>query len=118
MAVCKYHRVNIEHLTPTALYPVIMLHAPTRRTLQTCYFVNMFINNVNKYIMYYYYYHYYYYYYYYYNYYYLFNTQYILIVLPPLKAIYCKGVLNVLSFYFEFITTDCALEPDHSLIIT
>ena len=23
---------------------------------------------------------------------------------------------HVLSFYFEFITTDCALEPDHSLI--
>ena len=23
----------------------------------------------------------------------------------------------MLSLYFEFITTDCALEPDHSLII-
>ena len=43
--------------------------------------------------------------------------QYILIILPPLKAICCKSVPNVLSFYFEFITTDCALEPDHSLII-
>ena len=42
---------------------------------------------------------------------------YILIILPPLKAICCKSVTNVLSFYFEFITTDCALEPDHSLII-
>ena len=43
--------------------------------------------------------------------------QYILIILPPLKATCCKSVPNVLSFYFEFITTDCTLEPDHSLII-
>ena len=88
MAVCKYHRVNIEHLAPTALYPIIMLradHASTRRTLQTCYFVNMFICNVNKYILYYYDYYYY----------------------------YLSFKFNVLSFYFEFLTTDCESEPDH-----
>ena len=51
----------------------------------------MFICNVNKYILYYYYYDYYY---------------------------YLSFKFNVLSFYFEFLTTDCEPEPDHSLIIT